>query len=77
MIHDVKALARKAAPFALLWLALHAAVLAIIAFAWGAAIVVKAVLGWLLHFVLLAAMLLTGVWLVTKLLKPVQAPQRF
>ena len=77
MIHDAKALARKAAPFALLWLALHAAVLAIIAFAWGAAIMLKAVLGWLLHFVLLAALLLTGAWLVMKLLKPLQAPRDF
>jgi hypothetical protein len=57
---------RKAAPFVLLWLALHAAVLAVIAFSWGAAMLVKAVLGWLLHFMVLAALALTGAWLVMR-----------
>ena len=59
--------ARKVAPFALLWLALHAAVLAIIVFTWGAAVVVKALLGWLLHFVVLAVLALASVWLAMRL----------
>jgi hypothetical protein len=67
--------ARKAAPFALLWLALHVAVLAIIAFAWGAAVMVKAVLGWLMHFVLFAALVLTGAWLVMRLWKNIHIRQ--
>ncbi len=67
--------ARKAAPFALLWLALHVAVLAIIAFAWGAAVVVKAVLGWLLHFMVLAVLALTGAWLAMRLWKTIQSRQ--
>jgi hypothetical protein len=64
--------ARKATPFVLLWLALHAAVLAIIVFVWGAAVVVKAMLGWLLHIAAFAMLVLTGAWLAMRLWKTLE-----
>ncbi|MDB5736114.1 MAG: hypothetical protein JWN16_2751 [Alphaproteobacteria bacterium] len=64
--------AHKAAPFVLLWLALHAAVLALIVFAWGAAVLVKAMLGWLLHFAAFAMLVLTGAWLAMRLWKTLE-----
>lgn len=65
-----------AAPLVLLWLAVHAVLFAAIALIWGATIVLKAVLGWLLHVAVLAAMLLTGFWLARTLWRAMQRPQQ-
>jgi hypothetical protein len=64
--------ARKASPFILAWLVLHAAVLAMLALGWGLAIALKAVLGWLFHTLAFVVLLAGGVALAVWLWK---APQ--
>jgi hypothetical protein len=57
---------RKFTPLLLVWLALHVAVLAVLALVFGMASTVRVLLGWLLHFggvILLAAF---GIWLALR-----------
>ena len=61
---------RTFAPLLLVWLALHAVLLAVLALVFGLAVVLRVLLGWLVHFggfLLLAAL---GIGLVLGLRRP-------
>ena len=45
-------------------------VLAMLVLAWGAAIVVRAVLAWFFHFALFVILAAGGVWLMARLWRP-------
>jgi hypothetical protein len=66
---------RLAAPLALAWLALHAAVLALLAVVWGLVVAAKLVLGWMAHALVFVILLASGALLVFWLWKAVQ-PRR-
>jgi hypothetical protein len=67
MTPRVTAFAKKFWPFLLVWLALHAVVLAVLAFGWGLAVVLRAVLGWLFHVAVFLILAVTGIWLAMRL----------
>jgi hypothetical protein len=69
LIARVTGWVRAAAPFVLLWVAVHALLLAVIAAVWGLAVVIKTLLGWLVQFAMLAVLFLTGLWLVLRLVR--------
>ena len=70
MIARLTGLVRAAAPFVLLWVAVHAVLLALIAAVWGLAIVIKALLSFLVHAAFWIVLALTGVWLVLRFASP-------
>ncbi len=67
--------ARMAVPLVLAWLALHLAVLALLALVWGLVVAAKVVLGWLAHALVFVVLLTSGVLLAVWLWKAVQ-PRR-
>lgn len=64
---------RMAAPFVLAWLAIHAAVLALLALVWGLVVAAKLVLGWLAHALVFMFLLASGALLVVWLWKAATA----
>ena len=61
--------ARLAAPFVVVWLAVHVVLLAMLALAWGLVIAAKVVLGWLAHTFVFIILLASGVTLALWLWK--------
>jgi hypothetical protein len=57
---------RKFTPLLLAWLAVHAIVLSILALAFGLAVVLRAVAGWLLHFGAIIVLAVLGIWLALR-----------
>ena len=60
---------RLATPFVVVWLAVHAALLALLALAWGLVIAAKLVLGWMAHALVFVILLASGVTLALWLWK--------
>ena len=79
MVESVRAravgAARMAGPFVAAWLALHLAVLGLLALVWGLVVAAKVVLGWLAHSLVFLILLVSGVLLVLWLWKAAQ-PRR-
>ena len=66
MIARLTGLARAAAPFVLLWVAVHAVLLALIAAVWGLAVVIKALLAFVVHAAFWIILAMTGIWLALR-----------
>jgi hypothetical protein len=64
-----KAMARTLAPLLLLWLAVHAVLLLLIAVGFGLVVLLKAVIGWTAHLGAILLLAVGGAWLLARYMR--------